>query len=361
MSDAGPRFTDQQMALILKRAAELQATGEEPVHTLEAIQQIAEQVGIDPQRIAEAAAAVQAPGAASSHLLFGATHGISTHQAGRGLARGRRPRRAHRHHPGSPPRGRGGQGIRRRIRMACRPADNKTAIAFTPAPGGIAVRVNGRYFAPKFGLFISAGALTFVTGLAGLGVSPELGAGLGLGMFALSFTTARLLWNRVASRGRRSLERLLGVLVEQLGRSSPDSSEPPSALTVTLWPLRSLLSRHLNVPDHHATAPPVRRPGPLCPRNAPRADASGVHPRRHPARGQRRRAILVGRRVLRPACPGEPLRQQHRRAQSASPTGSTTRRGDADRPAGTAGGRQRRAGREATGVAPRRERVVRRR
>lgn len=228
MSDAGPRFTDQQMALILKRAAELQATGEEPVHTLEAIQQIAEQVGIDPQRIAEAAAAVQAPGAASSHLLFGAPTAFRlTRQVAGSLEAVDHAAliatiRDHLPEVGEVKEFAGG------FEWHAGPSDNKTAIAFTPAPGGIAVRVNGRYFAPKFALFISAGALTFVTGLAGLGVSPELGAGLGLGMFALTFTSARLLWNRVASTGRRRLERLLGVLVEQLGQASPDSSEPPA-------------------------------------------------------------------------------------------------------------------------------------
>jgi hypothetical protein len=48
MPTPGPRYTDEQMALILKRAAELQSAGEEQIHTLAEIQQIAQQVGIEP-------------------------------------------------------------------------------------------------------------------------------------------------------------------------------------------------------------------------------------------------------------------------------------------------------------------------
>jgi hypothetical protein len=226
MSDAGPRFTDQQMALILKRAAELQATGEEPVHTLEAIQQIAEQVGIDPQRIAEAAAAVQAPGAAPSHLIFGAPSAYRlTRQVGGSLDSADHAAliatiRDHLPDVGQVQEFAGG------FEWHAGSADNKTAITLTPTPRGTAVRVDGRYFATKFVLFLSASVLTFLTGIAGLAVSPVLGAGLALGMCALTFTSARLLWNRASSRGRRRLERLLVALTGQLGGSPAQSSEP---------------------------------------------------------------------------------------------------------------------------------------
>ena len=54
------------MALILKRAAELQATGDEPAYSLESIQQIAEQVGIDRKFVADVAATLdQLPGGSS--------------------------------------------------------------------------------------------------------------------------------------------------------------------------------------------------------------------------------------------------------------------------------------------------------
>ena len=100
------------------------------------------------------------------------------------------------------------------------PGLDKTAITFTPSPRGTVIRVDGRNFDSKFTLFMSAGAITAVAGLAGLGVSPELGAGLGLGTLAITFTSARLLWNRLALAGRRKLERLVVALADQLDRSA---------------------------------------------------------------------------------------------------------------------------------------------
>src|SRR5437879_6241720 len=49
------------MAVILRRAAELQATADDPTHSLESIQQIGQQVGIDPVLIAHAAATLTTP------------------------------------------------------------------------------------------------------------------------------------------------------------------------------------------------------------------------------------------------------------------------------------------------------------
>lgn len=50
------KFTDEQMALILRQAGELQAQREDRRHTLADIQEIARQVGIDPALVTHAAA-----------------------------------------------------------------------------------------------------------------------------------------------------------------------------------------------------------------------------------------------------------------------------------------------------------------
>ena len=220
MSDPGTRFTDQQMALILKRAAELQATGEEPVHTLESIQQIAQQVGIDPQLVAQAADALPLQGSASGRLLFGAPSAYRlTRQTASPLQAADRAAligtiRDHLPQVGKVNEFAGG------LEWHGGPGLDKTAITFTPSPRGTVIRVDGRNFDSKFTLFMSAGAITAVAGLAGLGVSPELGAGLGLGTLAITFTSARLLWNRLALAGRRKLERLVAALADQLDRSA---------------------------------------------------------------------------------------------------------------------------------------------
>jgi len=59
------RYSDREMALILKRAATLQEQGPDAVaqeqsHTLTELERVAIEVGIDPRYVAEAAAAVDA-------------------------------------------------------------------------------------------------------------------------------------------------------------------------------------------------------------------------------------------------------------------------------------------------------------
>ena len=65
------KFTDQQMALILKRAADRQAGDGDASHSLESIQEIAREVGIDPGVVAEVAATLDVSRAETT--LFGAS------------------------------------------------------------------------------------------------------------------------------------------------------------------------------------------------------------------------------------------------------------------------------------------------
>jgi hypothetical protein len=216
MAEQDPRFTDQQMALILKRAAELQATGEEPVHTLAAIQEIARQVGIDAQLVADAAADLPAAGGRFGPRLLGAPSEFRVSRRIPGaLQAADHPAviatiRDHLPEVGEVQELAGG------LEWHAGEDNNKTAITFTPSSGGTIVRIDGRYFGLKLILYLGAGAMTMLTGLLGMAGSPELGAGLGLGMFALSFASARYAWNRIAERGRRRLERLLAALTAQL-------------------------------------------------------------------------------------------------------------------------------------------------
>ena len=56
MPDEDRKYTDEQMALILRRAGDLQAQREDGRHTLAEIQEIARQVGVDPNLVAHVAA-----------------------------------------------------------------------------------------------------------------------------------------------------------------------------------------------------------------------------------------------------------------------------------------------------------------
>ena len=223
-----PRYTDQEMALILKRAAELQATSEEPVHTLDEIKQIAEQVGIDPKLIADAASALRVPAIPIGVRLFGAPSAyrlsrrmpgiipIADHAAIIATVRDHMPLVGE------------VKEFTDCFEWHAGPPDNKTAITLTRSVGATVVRIDGRYVAPKFMLYFGATALTLVTTVVGTVFSPALGVGLGLGMLGLSFASARSLWNRAAGRTRRTLERLLVALAEQVDRSQPASTEPPT-------------------------------------------------------------------------------------------------------------------------------------
>ena len=71
------RYTDTEMALILRRAADLQESGPDPArqdqsHTLTELESVAAEVGIDPRYVAEAAAAVDAEPTTERAPLLGA-------------------------------------------------------------------------------------------------------------------------------------------------------------------------------------------------------------------------------------------------------------------------------------------------
>src|SRR5688572_822866 len=71
---AGPRYTDEELALILSRAATLEAARDESRHSLEDVQEIASQVGIAPALVADAAASLSSeprPLSTAGNLLLG--------------------------------------------------------------------------------------------------------------------------------------------------------------------------------------------------------------------------------------------------------------------------------------------------
>ena len=89
------------------------------------------------------------------------------------------------------------------------------------------------------------------------------------------------------------------------------------------------------------------------------AAAGRLHPRRHAARQHHARAGVVGRRVLRPARAARSGRQHDPRLERHHLPGDRPVARDADRPAGAARDRQRRAGRPPAQLPARRQRVLR--
>lgn len=207
------KFTDQQMALILKRAAESQAAGDEPTHSLESIQELARQVGIDPLRVADAAAALHKP---ETSALFGApsafresrrvdetVHAIDKAQLLSTI-------RDYLAFAGEP------RNVGDGIEWHGGPGDNKTVVSIAPSESGTVVRVDVRQHGPKVGSFLGAAAAGLLCVLVGGAVWSVPGAAVGVGALAGSLAATRALWNRHVTRRDRRLRELMNALVEKI-------------------------------------------------------------------------------------------------------------------------------------------------
>jgi hypothetical protein len=213
-------FTDHQMALILKRAAERQAAGGEPTHSLESIQDIARQVGIDSDLVADAAATIDKSDASVSSFL-GAP---SAYRASRRLIAAS-PTIDHAavldtirdHLPFAGEVRQVGNGIE----WHAGPADNKTIVALSPrADGGISLRIDARQQGPKALAYLAAGSVGLVASVVSVGVLRGPGVAVGVAAMAASFAGARTLWNRLAKRRDERLRHLGNALAGQLNGES---------------------------------------------------------------------------------------------------------------------------------------------
>ncbi len=212
------KYTDQQMALILQRAAERQAAGDEPTHTLQSIQEFAGQAGIDPQLVADAAATLSAD--ATPGTLFGAPW---AYRNSRRISGALRPAdhaaivatiRDHLPRAGEV------RQVAEGFEWHSGPADNKLVVSITSAGDDTAVRIDARQDGPKIGLYLAAGATTMVAGLAGFAFSPVVALVTTVAAAGITFSGARALWNRIAERNQQRRERLLQALIQQLSHDS---------------------------------------------------------------------------------------------------------------------------------------------
>jgi len=219
-TDMPKLFTDQQMALILKRAAERQAAGDEPTHSLESIQDIARQVGIDSALVADVAATIDksdngvvfllgAPSAyRESRRLAGAS---ATMDLGAVLEtiRDHLPFAGEVRH------------VREGIEWHAGPADNKTVVALSPrAGGGVHLRIDARQQGPKALAYLAAGTVGLIASVVSITRLHGLGVAVGVAAIAVSFAGARMLWNHVAKRRDKRLLDLGNALAGQIDGTS---------------------------------------------------------------------------------------------------------------------------------------------
>ena len=218
---AEEKFTDQQMALILKRAAESsKSSGDEPAHSLESIQQIADQVGIDRQIVADVAATLDQPSGGAS--LLGAPSGF---RLSRQVARTQAIDQAAilatiRDHL---PYGAGemrpvGDGIE----WHAGPADNKTVVAIAPGSDGTTLRIDARQHGVKALAYIGGVSAGLLVGVSASAVWHAPGAAVAAAAIGASFAGTRALWNRHVDSRRERFRRLLDALGDQLNDTESD-------------------------------------------------------------------------------------------------------------------------------------------
>jgi hypothetical protein len=216
----GQKFTDQQMALILKRAAERQAVTSEPTHSLESIQDIARQVGIDPHLVAEAARAVDSPG--TRFALLGAP---SAQSMSRRLGRSTIDRAAvlatiRDHMPLIGEMREVGEGIE----WHAGAADIKTVVAVAPSADATTIRVDARHHGVKALTFLGGGLAGVMAGVASAGLWGAPGVVVGVAIVGASLAGARAMWNRYARRRDDRLQRLCDTLVQHLEQAPTHSA-----------------------------------------------------------------------------------------------------------------------------------------
>lgn len=208
-------YTDEQMALILKRATELQAAGEESIHSLESIQQIAVQVGIDPRLVADAAATLTAKERGVSPGLLGwppvcrIRRTVSTPFQSIDRAAAIATIRDHMPAVGDV------KELANGFEWRSGSADIKTAITIMPSGSSTEIRVDGRYHGAKVMFYLGAGITTLFASVVATALSPHLGPAIGAGMLVASFVAARTLWNHIATHSRQRVANVVELLAAQ--------------------------------------------------------------------------------------------------------------------------------------------------
>lgn len=209
------RYSDREMALILKRAATLQEQGPDAVaqeqsHTLTELERIAIEVGIDPRYVAEAAAAVDAEPTAKKAPLLGAP---ISYQVGR-IIEGEVPETEFAEMLDAIRKVTGRQGEVSRVLGAFEwktgGPSGETHVAIAPRRGKTSIRIGGRYGAGAGFVYSATGAIgaALLVGTSVLTRS-EIDLGTLAAVAGGSYLAARTAWQVVAGRAERRLRKIL--------------------------------------------------------------------------------------------------------------------------------------------------------
>jgi hypothetical protein len=228
------RYSDREMALILKRAATLQEQGpdaasQDQSHTLTELERVAVEVGIDPRYVAEAAAAVDAEPTAKKAPLLGAP---TSYQVAR-IIEGEVPETEFGELLDAIRLVTGRHGEVSRVLGAFEwkssGPSGETYVAIAPRRGKTSIRLGGRYGA-------GAGFVYSVTGVIGaallVGTSVSTGSPIDLGTLAAvaggSYLAARTAWQVLAGKTERRLRKILEevtLTVVRVARTERENDE----------------------------------------------------------------------------------------------------------------------------------------
>ena len=226
------RYTDREMALILKRAAELQEQGpstgiREQSYTLLELEQVAAEVGIDPRYVVEAANAVDAEPTTKRAPLLGAP---TTYQVSR-FVEGEVPEAEFAELLDAIRRVTGRHGEVNRVlgslEWRTMGPRGETYVTISPRQGKTAMRIGGQYG-------LGAGLVYGVVGTIGaallVGTSVSTGSAIDLGTLAAvgagSYLAARTAWQVVAARTERRLRKILEEVTLRVMRvTRPDTND----------------------------------------------------------------------------------------------------------------------------------------
>ncbi|HLG05301.1 MAG TPA: hypothetical protein VI383_04045 [Gemmatimonadales bacterium] len=232
------QYTDQQMAQILRQAAALRwgGEGDEPRHTLEDIQLVAQPLGISPQLVERAASAL--PGRARARFwkfLFGRSSSFSTSVVvGHPLAPEAFPDLVDAIRRFTGREGLAGE-LSGSLEWRDRRDTSETVITVIPRGPETSVRVFGDFDYWKLGPFAAAAlgvVLIIVLVAAGVnmsGASPLWVVGAGAAAAAVLWGVARFYWSRLARKAARRVISRRKATADAIVELRPPVPAGPSA------------------------------------------------------------------------------------------------------------------------------------
>jgi len=237
MTDPDRRYTDEQVALILRRAAQLDAGSDAPDVgdglTLGEIERIARDVGLAPDLVARAAGLIDAPESGAAAMVFGGpAHFDAAYEA-----RGEVPRERYgdvveaiRRVLGNP--GKTNEvldglewksvGETTQVTITVRPTAGRTKVQVLADRGGSAIIA---YVFPGMGALLGGA----ITGAIVDPTSVIQGAAIIGTAAAVGFVSARTIWAAATRRFRRKFAALVEAVTTQVERGATGTQEQPPA------------------------------------------------------------------------------------------------------------------------------------